>query len=453
MKGMAVLFLTCLVFFARLRQIRRERRSASTLSQKQRVLFWVCLFALAVVGWMVFLPHPPFSAAGTWLGVSHTIAANHGQGAGGIGGNRAGAVLQLSPAAPAWCNPFDPSCYASALAQYAAQQTLNAFKPVSDFLQQSSANIITQTPAKDSYSNAMIMTLNQDFVDVVDAALACLLLIGGYNVIVGHHLQMPHTSITELIPRAILVTCAVHFNLLFIGFFVDLENALCSTVISVTSFQTLTNMVQSALQLNPLSGFLLVVLTLVFLIMLVLLLFQMATRIALVALLIALAPLGLACFALPQTMRWGRLWMTTFSAAILVQFLQVTALGLTGLFISVLGATAIWHVGQDIGTIILAIGLLFLVLKIPGMLQTWALHPMMDTPGSSEGSASSSSSEGFGASSNSSFASGSSAGDLGSGGAVSGGGDALTSTGGTGAASAVGSSGATADMATVALMV
>jgi hypothetical protein len=384
--------------------------------------------------------------------------ASHGslrQGAGGSGANRAGATVPLSPAAPMWCNPFDPSCYANALAQYAAQQALSAFKPVSDFLQQSSANIITQTPAKDSYGNAMILTLNQDFVEAVDAALACLLLIGGYNVIVGQHLQMPHTSITELIPRAILVTCAVHFNLLFIGFFVNLENALCSTVIAVTSFQTLTNMVQSALQLNPSSGLLFVILTLVFLVMLVLLLFQMATRIALVALLIVLAPLGLACFALPQTMRWGRLWMTTFSAAILVQFLQVTALGLTGLFISVLGSTAIWHVGQDIGTIILAIGALFLVLKIPGMLQTWALHPMMDTPDLSEGSASSSSSEGFGASSNGSFANGSSAGDLGGSGTLSGAagdGGALTSTGGTGAISAAGSSGATADLATVALI-
>ena len=129
------------------------------------------------------------------------------------------------------------------------------------------------------------------------------------------------------------------------------------------------------------ASLMLVVLIIVVVIMLLLLLAQMITRIALVALLIAVAPLALACLALPQTMRWGRLWFSTFSSAVLVQFLQVTALALGGMLITSIGNTPIWHVGHELAEVFLALGMMLITLKIPGMLQTWALHPMMNASG------------------------------------------------------------------------
>ena len=211
-----------------------------------------------------------------------------------------------SPATPALCNPFDPNCFANAISSWAVGAILNGLQPVTDFFQNSSANIITQTPPDDSYHNSMVGSINQALVHAVDVALACLLLIGGYNVILGHHLRIEHSSITELLPRAILATCAVHFNLLFLGLFIDLNNALCNTVIAAASAQTLTNIIGGFLSLGSPASLMLVVLIIVVVIMLLFLLAQMITRIALVALLIAVAPLALACLALPQTMRWGK---------------------------------------------------------------------------------------------------------------------------------------------------
>lgn len=254
---------------------------------------------------------------------------------------------------------------------------MNGLQPITDFFQNSSTNILTQTPPDDSYQNTMIVTINQALVHAVDIALACLLLIGGYNVMLGQHVRIEQSSMTELLPRAILVTCAVHFNLFFLGLFIDLNNALCTTIMTVSSTQTLTNIISGFFSINPLAGFLPIVLILVVAVMLLILLAQMITRLALVALLIAVAPLALACLALPQTMRWGRLWFTTFSGAVLVQFLQVTALALGGTLISSIGNTPIWHVGHELAQVFLAIGMMILTLKIPGMLQTWALHPMM----------------------------------------------------------------------------
>jgi hypothetical protein len=285
------------------------------------------------------------------------------------------------PTMPALCNPFDPSCYVNSIGASTAQTILNGLKPVTDFVQNSSTDILTQTPPDDSYANGMVIAINQALVRAVDVALACLLLIGGYNVILGHHLRIERSSITELLPRAILVTCAVHFNLLFLGLFIDLNNALCNTVVTVTSAETLATLIAGFRSVNPWAGFILVILIIVAVIMLILLLAQMITRIALVALLIAVAPLALACLALPQTMRWGRLWFTAFSSAVLVQFLQVTALALGGLLITSIGNTPIWHAGHELAEVFLAIGMMIITLQIPGMMQTWALHPMTNASG------------------------------------------------------------------------
>jgi hypothetical protein len=363
---------------------RRYARRAQRQTQQYAVrrLFLQALFfaALVLVGLGLFhlnsAPKPPVISASLPF-----VQPETGRGAGNS------AAGPSSPRTPTLCNPFDPNCYANAIGASTAQTILSGLQPITDFFQNSSTNILTQTPPDDSYHNTMVVTINQALVHAVDVALACLLLIGGYNVILGHHLRIEHSSITELLPRAILVTCAVHFNLLFLGLFIDLNNALCNTVVAAASAETLATIIGGFLSINPLAGLLLVVLILVVVIMLVLLLAQMITRIALVALLIAVAPLALACLALPQTMRWGRLWFTTFSAAVLVQFLQVTALALGGMLITSIGNTPIWHVGHALAEVFLAIGMMLITLKIPGMLQTWALHPMMQTSGGATGQA------------------------------------------------------------------
>ncbi|HEU5381713.1 MAG TPA: conjugal transfer protein TrbL family protein [Ktedonobacteraceae bacterium] len=333
--------------------------------------------ALILVG--LGLLHPQHTPASFLRGISSLsssiVPSAPGRGAGNS------AVASDAPGEPTLCNPFDPACFANAVGGWAAGAILSGLQPVTTFFQNSSTNIVTQTPPDDSYANATIITINQTLVHVVDIALACLLLIGGYNVILGHHVRIERSSITELLPRAILVTGAVHFNLLFLGLFIDFNNALCNTVIAAASAQTLTNIIGGFLSINPFAGMMLVLLIIVVAILLILLFAQMITRIALVALLTAVAPLALACLMLPQTMRWGRLWLTAFSSAVLVQFLQVTALTLGGILITSIGDTPVWHFGHELAEVFLAIGIVVITLKIPGMLQTWALHPLTTSSG------------------------------------------------------------------------
>jgi hypothetical protein len=314
-----------------------------------------------------------------WAHVSLTAPTTAGLGAGGVG--------HLTPALPtptlpaASCDMTDTgTCLAQSIFSWIATQVQQTVQPITDSVLQNDIDIIYQTPAEDSYQNSTVMTINAAFVVVMDVALATLLLIGAYNLMIGEHVGLPHASFGELIGRLVLVVCAIHFNLYFLGLFVELENALALEVNHATGIAQLANLL-AGLVTNPGMTVLTFLLLIIISIFVLWLLGQMIVRIALVAVCLALAPLGLGCLMLPQTMRWGRLWLTTFASAIMVQLVQVTALSLGGVFLTELASTSLLRLDKQIAVAFLAIGMLFLVLKIPGMMQQWALHPMMQFGG------------------------------------------------------------------------
>ena len=282
----------------------------------------VLAIGVVVVLTYVLLVHP----INVTMPMSYTVSTGSGKGAGGRATN------PVEPATPSLCNPFDTNCFANGIASFLASQLQSVFQPLADLITQNPANIITQTAPEDSYGNAYIENMNALFVAVFDLALACMIVVGAYNVLIGHHWRMLHTSFSEFIPRVVVVAGAVHFNLFFVQQLIDLENDLALAVIHAASQGMLTNLIAGFLTAAP-SGLLAWILMLVLAVMLVYLLIQMVGRLALVALGIATAPLGLGCLMLPQTQRWGRLWLTTFSSAVIIQLLQVIALALGGIFL------------------------------------------------------------------------------------------------------------------------
>lgn len=301
-----------------------------------------------------------------------TAMTGSGKGAGGFGDN------SQDPQASTTCAPFDASCLANSLGLSMAQGLIDSLQPITNGILSDPASIVIQTPPLDSYQDPSVMALNRLFVETVDAAFACLLLIGGYTAIVGPHLQM-RSSVAELLPRAILVFLAIQINLTFLGRFIDLENTLSLAVYTTAQVHNFANLLAGFLTFDPSTGLLVIIGTIVLLILGVALLIQMIARIALVAVLTAVAPLGLGCLILPQTVRWGRLWMMSFSTIVLVQLLQVTTLGLGVLFLTSIGTAGFFHLGTQLARIFLTIGTLSVVLKIPTLLQRGVLFPMMET--------------------------------------------------------------------------
>jgi len=70
--------------------------------------------------------------------------------------------------------------------------------------------------------------------------------------------------------------------------------------------------------------------------------------------------------------------MSTFAATVFIQFFQVLALAIGGTLISYVAAANLFNLGGTLLSIITSSAVLYLVLRIPGMLRIYALRPVAD---------------------------------------------------------------------------
>jgi hypothetical protein len=104
---------------------------------------------------------------------------------------------------------------------------------------------------------------------------------------------------------------------------------------------------------------------LIYVVMGLLLVLQQLMRLALVDVLLDLAPLAALCWILPQTHGWGRLWGSLFIGTVFAQCVQVLTLRLGfNLATSIPPSTAAGVVQPLLGIAVLAV-----VLKIPGLMR------------------------------------------------------------------------------------
>jgi Conjugal transfer protein TrbL len=233
----------------------------------------------------------------------------------------------------------------------------------------SSFNFISLTPPGGTYQSTSVVTLWRWALGVMDAALALIAMWGGYNAMVRHQLGVRYHSALEFLPRLALAALAANLSLLFASFFIDLNNALCDGI-GVVGLPGYGQFGQFGSLGQDLA---LLLLALIYGVVGLLLVLQMLLRLALLDLLIVLAPLGLLCWALPQTQAWARLWTSTFVATTLVQFLQMATLKLGAALILELTPG---RLDNAVLTLLVGIAALTLTFKIPGTLRTWALRSM-----------------------------------------------------------------------------
>jgi hypothetical protein len=224
----------------------------------------------------------------------------------------------------------------------------------------SSFNFVTQTPPDLSYGHPKVGELSGTMRAVANAALALIALWGGFNVILREHLAAPYHTAMELGPRLITGALLVNTSGSWTRFVIDGNNALCEAV-GGRSLPILERP-------EPFSNIAVdLIATIIYLGACLLLVLQMLMRLALVDVLIVVAPLGLVCWVLPQTQGWARLWSSTFAAAVFTQFLQVVALTFGGNLLAWAAPAAldVAAVAPFLGTAALA-----LALKMPGLVWT-----------------------------------------------------------------------------------
>ncbi len=155
---------------------------------------------------------------------------------------------------------------------------LEALRGFSDWalgLGGSSLNFVTSTPAAGSYESASVRTLWEFTRALANAALALIVMWGGFNVVVKEQIRSPYHGVMELLPRVILGALATNLTLELSRLLIDLNNALGAAVGQVG----LPGYDQAGAAQN---GIALVVVALAYGVVVLLLVFQMLMRLALI---------------------------------------------------------------------------------------------------------------------------------------------------------------------------
>jgi hypothetical protein len=305
------------------------------------------------------------------------------------------------------CSIFsNPTCWVeqtiqqaiAQVAQWLAGGLMSVITPLVKQVDASQDNVITSTPicvfnltgcqvgGAKSLDGALLTFMQWATWGVDGLALVLLLIIVGYNVMLGNQLGLAVFGVAESLPRVALAMLAAALSPMIVQVFIDLNNALCLGALETGLYGSLTNIIIGLIQTGLTDGFLIWLFILALLVLNLLVAWQMIVRLAFLAFLCAMAPLGLLCLALPQTLAWGRLWLSNFTITVFVQFLQVALLALGGMMASsviALSSSLFGNLptGKIILTIMLTIALFLLVLRLPGMLRTWALSGVSNQAG------------------------------------------------------------------------
>jgi hypothetical protein len=342
----------------------------------------VLLIALVLIGLFVLgaaggrAERSPMLAASRPMPLSTPIATPQHQPSTQVG---KGEGVAHPATTAAFCLPTDLTCLLNQAAQWVAKAIFSVIGPIVDTIDQNSLNFITQTPPAGTYQNATVMQFTTWSIGVVDAAVAVFIVIAGYNLMIARQIGASYHGVMEFLPRIALAVLAANLSLFFIRFFIDLENALCQGVTDLFGLTFLTNTIVGIFHGNLAgAGLLVFLLAMILGVMNLLLAGQMLLRLALLVLLMVLAPPAFLCWGLPQTQGYARLWSSTFAATVFVQFFQVSALALGAMLISYISAAHLLSLDSTVLTLLVSLAVLYLVLRIPGMLRVYALRPIAE---------------------------------------------------------------------------
>ncbi len=278
----------------------------------------------------------------------------------------------VNPQLPSIPNPLDvlglnPKDWAgdilNAILTTIGKALIEAFRGFTDWalgVGDSSLNFVTRTPAAGTYESPTVLSLWNFSLALVNIALAAVVMWGGFNIMVKEHTRSPYHEAMELLPRVILAALAANLTLEFAHALIDGNNAISAAIGQVT--------LPGYDQATPSQdGIALIFTALAYGIVAILLVFQMLMRLALIDMLIVLAPVAALMWVLPQTQNWFRWWADLFPITVFQQAIQVMVLRLgTALMVELTPGS----LSNALLTLMLGIAVCWLTLKVPSLLRS-----------------------------------------------------------------------------------
>ena len=260
------------------------------------------------------------------------------------------------------------------------------------------ADIITGTPPDLTYGHWLVQQAWMVVWAITSAALVVILGWMGLTLIISEHLGRSHAGWREMVPRLVLGLVAAASSLWWCTLVIDVADAVSGFIafsLGVTAgdllrstLHTLMTGVQAG---SEGMGLLLAVLYLVYGFFVLYVIVQMVLRLALIDILLALAPIALGLWILPHTAGWGRQWLRLFMTTVFQQAIQLIALALGFGFLNEFAAIAAFEPVQDlIWKLLMSLSFVYMATRVPSMLgnsgtfDSWLsmLYFGMNLPGS-----------------------------------------------------------------------
>ena len=238
------------------------------------------------------------------------------------------------------------------------------------------SDILTGTPADLTYAHELVRQAWMVVWAITTGVLVVILGWMGLSFIVSEHLGRQQTGWREMVPRLVLGLVAAASSLWWCALVLDVADAV-SGFIAVS-----LNVTPGDLLRAPLDTFLkavqagsvgmaqlLALLYLVYGFFVLYVIVQMVLRLALIDILLALAPIALGLWILPHTAGWGRHWLKLFMTTVFQQAVQLIALALGIGFLNEFASVAAFEPVQDlIWKLLMSLAFVYMATRVPSMM-------------------------------------------------------------------------------------
>ena len=260
------------------------------------------------------------------------------------------------------------------------------------------SDIFTGTPAGLTYDHEIVRQAWMAVWVITSGALVVIVAWMGISLIVGDHVGRAQAGWRELVPRLALGLIAAAASLWWCALVIDVADAVSGFIaaeLGVTAGDMLRSTLQTLLRAVQVGSvgmaLLLALIYLVYAFFVLYLVVQMVLRLALIDILLALAPIALGLWILPHTAGWGRHWLRLFMTTVFQQAIQLVALALGIGFLNQYAAIGGADAMQDLAwKLLMSLAFIYLATRVPSMLgnagtfDAW-LHTLyfgMSLPGS-----------------------------------------------------------------------
>ena len=238
------------------------------------------------------------------------------------------------------------------------------------------SDILTGTPPDLTYAHELVRQAWMVVWAITTGALVVILGWMGLSLIVSEHLGRQQAGWREMVPRLVLGLVAAASSLWWCALVLDVADAVSGFIafeLKVTPGDLLRAPLDTFLKAVQAGSVgmaqLLALLYLVYGFFVLYVIVQMVLRLALIDILLALAPIALGLWILPHTAGWGRQWLRLFMTTVFQQAIQLIALALGIGFLNEFASVAAFEPVQDlIWKLLMSLAFVYMATRVPSML-------------------------------------------------------------------------------------